>query len=228
MTISCSCPGALPHGHWRPPDLPYCPATLSRQPLMVFWQSFRMYLFLGVIRHLWLAQVHCPCSQETFCFNISSTLTEMKYLSKYRCVFLLEETMLSERLHSLWFPASGQWTYSGPCRLQNPAPDRWDWQEEMLQFSGIWFPWHKLPAKGIICSSTQAFPGLHRLRQPCCTLFKIGLNFQRASFFFSSSETSIWNFDGLPHIEESALTHWIGYNWDPHLCRPVHPDPRVS
>lgn len=139
-------------------------------------------------------------------------------------VFHLEETMLSERLHSLWFPASGQWTYSDPCRLENPAPDRWDWQEEMLQFSGIWFPWHKLPAKGIICSSTQAFPGLHRLRQPCCTLFKIGLNFQRASFFFSSSETSSWNFDGLPHIEESALTHWIGYNWDPHL----HPDPRVS
>lgn len=48
---------------------------------------------------------------------------------------------------------------------------------------------------------------LHRLRQPCCALFKIGLNFQRASFFFSSSETSRWNFDGLPHIEESALTH---------------------
>lgn len=46
------------------------------------------------------------------------------------------------------------------------------------------------PVNGIICSSTQAFPSLGRLRQPYCTLFKKGLTFQRGSRFFSLSETS--------------------------------------
>lgn len=46
------------------------------------------------------------------------------------------------------------------------------------------------PVNGIICSSMQTLPGFGRLRQPCLTLSRSGLTFQRMSFFFVFSITS--------------------------------------
>lgn len=90
-------PGLCFHGHWGPSQLPYCPYTSSLQPLMALWQPFWMYLspffcslVLSDIFDLHgtgiLFFIMIPVPWWPFAFNISSTLTGVKYLSKHRCV----------------------------------------------------------------------------------------------------------------------------------------------
>lgn len=59
--------------------------------------------------------------RKTFAFNISSPLTEVKYLSKYRCVPLGRDYAIWAIAFPSDFPA---------------APDHWDWRSQML--SVLW------------------------------------------------------------------------------------------
>ena len=82
-----------------------------------------------------------PVPRRPFVFKLSSSLMEVKYLSKYRCVPVGRDCANLETafplIPSCW-TVFRQYTFndSCPCTLQNPVPDHWDWQGQIL--SVLW------------------------------------------------------------------------------------------